>query len=87
MIIGLMAMETACTSSVRPFNVPNEAGVGAFSFTSIKTNLYQTGQYTTNWTHDSMNAHEWQGANSRQEENDNQGNPNQPCDSSFAVCS
>lgn len=33
-------MEMACTSSVRPFNVPRDAGVGVFSFTSnmIKLN-------------------------------------------------
>lgn len=38
---GLITMEIVCTSSVRPFNVPKDAGVGVFSFTSNMINLHE----------------------------------------------
>lgn len=34
-----MTIDIACTSSVRPFSVPRDAGVGVFSFTSSMINL------------------------------------------------
>lgn len=53
-----MTMEMACTSSVRPFNVPNDAGVGVFSFTSIMTNLDQIRKHTINRTHPNTDLRE-----------------------------
>ena len=64
-----MTTVIVCTSSVRPFSVPKDAGVGVFVFTSIITKLRGPKSGVVEGADDG-NVREWNAPDPRQEQNE-----------------